>query len=209
MAQEMNRIGGDIIRIKTVGDVVSDVRNAIEAAMSRSDIVLMTGGLGPTKDDMTKNILCDYFDSRLIFDKDVKQNIDDLFAKRGIAMNILTENQALVPDKSRVIMNRVGTAPCLWFEKEGKILVAMPGVPLEMKWLMRKEIIPRLENLFRENGTILHHTCQVCDYSESALAEKLSAFETAMPASFKLAYLPKAGVIRLRLTGKGYLYFLD
>lgn len=202
MATELNKTGADIVRITTVGDNRSDMLQAIDAAFERADIVLLTGGIGPTKDDITKQVLCEYFNSRLVFDEAVIENIRAIFANRSLQLNELTENQAWVPDNCQVIMNKVGTAPCCWFEKEGRILVSMPGVPSEMKWLMVNELLPRIERIIHGGWSILHHTCLVKNYSESALAEKLAGFENSLPADFKLAYLPQPGIVRLRLTAK-------
>ena len=202
IAQELNKIGFDIQYKSTVGDKEDDILNAFEKAFSRVSVILVTGGIGPTKDDITKKILCKYFDSKLIFDKEVLKNIENLFNRSGRKINELTYNQAYVPNKCTVIQNIAGTAPCTWFEKNGKILVSMPGVPFEMKSLMTNEVISRLQKFFNQTDAIQHQTFQVDHYSESALAMYLSDFETQLPENLKLAYLPAAGIIRLRITGK-------
>jgi nicotinamide-nucleotide amidase len=164
---------------------------------------LVTGGIGPTKDDITKKTLCKYFNTQLVFDEKTLKTIEEVIGGLYRAMNELTKTQAYVPEKCTVIQNRMGTAPITWFEKEGKILVSMPGVPYEMKWAMHNEIIPRLQKAFASSDSIQHHVFWVKNYSESMLAQYLEAFENELPPFAKLAYLPTSGLIRLRLTGKG------
>ncbi len=202
MAQELNKLGFDVQYKSTVGDDEQDILDAFDKAFSRVSLVLVTGGIGPTKDDITKKTLCKYFDSKLIFDDEVLKNIENLFFRSGRKINELTRNQAYVPDKCTIIQNIVGTAPCTWFEKNGKILISMPGVPYEMKSLMTNEIISRLQKFFNQTDSIQHLTFWIHNYSESALAIHLSDFEDELPGNIKLAYLPAAGIIRLRLTGK-------
>ncbi|MDD2438427.1 MAG: competence/damage-inducible protein A, partial [Massilibacteroides sp.] len=132
--------GFHIVWKTTVGDIEKDMLSAIDLAMKRTQIVLVTGGIGPTKDDITRKTLCTYFDSELHFSDEVYRNIEEIFNRSGKVMNELTHNQAMVPDKATIIQNRAGTAPCPWFEREGKVLVSMPGVPYEMKWLMQNEV---------------------------------------------------------------------
>lgn len=200
MAQILNENGFQVVRKVTVGDVAEDILKAIDDARKKVSIVLLTGGLGPTKDDITTQTLCNYFDSPLHFSDEVYANIEQLFDKNGRAMNELTRNQAMVPDKATIIQNAMGTAPCTWFEQDGGVLVSMPGVPYEMKWLMENEIVPRLKKKFNRDIYIKHQTCLVTGYSESALALKLTDFENRMPPYVKLAYLPQLGIIRLRLS---------
>ena len=200
MAKILNENGFKVERKVAVGDEAEDITKAIDDARKKVSIVLITGGLGPTKDDITLKTLCKYFDSTLIFSEEVYANIDRLFNKNGRVMNELTRNQALVPDKATVIQNAMGTAPCTWFERDGGVLVSMPGVPYEMKWLMENEIVPRLKKRFNQDLYIKHRTSMVTGYSESALALKLTDFENNMPDFVKLAYLPNMGIIRLRLS---------
>ncbi len=199
MGKELNKAGFEITRITSVRDREEEIVEAIETAMKRVDIVLTTGGLGPTKDDITKKILCKYFDTNLIQNEEVLKNIQSLFAKRNISLLKSNMDQAMVPEKATIIMNPVGTAPILWLNKESKVLVSMPGVPQEMKKAMMDEIIPRLSRRFN-NGVILHRTYLVKNYPESLLSETLSDWEDQLPESIKLAYLPQLGLIRLRLT---------
>lgn len=200
MGQQLGNEGFLVTWRTAVGDVEEQMLEAIDEGMKHAQIVLITGGIGPTKDDITKKTLCKYFDSGMHFSEEVYQNIEQLFERYGRPMNALTRDQAWVPDKCVVIQNRAGTAPCTWFERDDKIVVSMPGVPDEMKWLMTHEIIPRLKQRFRQDTYILHQTTWVTGYGESALALKLTAFEEELPAFVKLAYLPQPGLIRLRLS---------
>lgn len=200
MGQQLESEGFHVIRKTAVGDIEEDMLAAIDAAMNRAQIVLVTGGIGPTKDDITRKTLCKYFDSDLFFSDEVYQNIEEIFNRSGRKMNELTRNQALVPEKAIVIQNRAGTAPATWFERNGKVLVSMPGVPYEMKWLVSNEVLPRLKKQFRQDVHILHHTTWVNGFTESMLAIHLEEFENALPSTVKLAYLPQPGLIRLRLT---------
>lgn len=204
IARELNKIGWEVIHIATVRDREEEMTAAFDQAFSRADIVLVTGGLGPTQDDVTKQTLCRYFGGQLVQNPEVLKNICDLFSKRRVALNGLTANQALVPDNCVVIQNRVGTAPVMWFERGRQVLISMPGVPSEMKWAMTSEVMPRLLSRFADGMAIVHHTCLVKGYTESALAIHLEDFEQNLPSFIKLAYLPSPGVIRLRLTARGY-----
>lgn len=200
MATVLNDNGFKVVRKTTIGDEENEIIAAIDAAKQRANIILMTGGLGPTKDDITLRTLCRYFDSKMHFSDEVYANIERLFFKRGRAMNPLTRNQAMVPDQCTVIQNRVGTAPCTWFEKDDLVLISMPGVPEEMEWLMTNEIIPRLNAHYQQDIYIRHQSSLVTGYSESDLAMLLSDFEQNMPPFVKLAYLPQLGIMRLRLS---------
>ena len=203
IARNLNKIGWEVMEITTVRDRRAEIISAIRQSFDRVDVVLMTGGLGPTKDDITKQTLCEYFGGKLIFDAEVQKNNDLFFERRGLQMNDSTRTQAMVPDSCTVIQNPVGTAPIMWFEKDGKVLVSMPGVPAEMQRAMTAEVLPRLRKRYPDHTAILHKTCLVKDFSESGLSEFLSDFEAGLPASSKLAYLPVPGVIRLRLTARG------
>ncbi len=201
MGRELNKVGIEVIRVVSVRDRADEITEAVDDAMNRADIVLMTGGLGPTKDDITKQTLCAYFDTELVFSEEVFENIKRVLASK-IPMNALNKSQAMVPKDCLVINNRVGSASVSWFEKNGKVLVSMPGVPQEMITVMSEEVIPRLRQKF-DTDVIIHKTFTVKNYPESVLAEKLESWEEALPESIKLAYLPKPGIIRLRLTGRG------
>ena len=162
----------------------------------------MTGGIGPTKDDITKQTLCKYFNTELVFSQAVYDNIEQLFKNRPNVMNPLTAAQAMVPKTCTVIQNEVGTAPVTWFEKGNKVIVSMPGVPYEMKHNMTHHIIPRLQEHFK-TANILHLTTLVYGIPESQLAIRLTDWENALPAHMHLAYLPNNGLIKLRLSGTG------
>jgi nicotinamide-nucleotide amidase len=204
MATELNTAGFELAQITSVHDDASHIIEALEMALKRADVVLFTGGIGPTNDDITKQTLCSYFDTKLVFNDSVYQNIERLFANRpNYKMNELTKAQAMVPENCTVIQNEVGTAPITWFDKAGKVMVSMPGVPYEMKRAMCVEIIPRLQKQF-DAPVIIHKTVQVYGYTESALALKIAEWESNLPEYIHLAYLPNSGVVKLRLSG-----FLD
>ena len=203
MARELNLIGFDVRYKTTVGDNESDILEAFGKALSRAQAVLVTGGIGPTRDDITKKTLCRFFNTSLVFDEKTLETIITIVRGLGRELNELTRNQAYVPKDCTVIQNQWGTAPVTWFETGGKALVSMPGVPYEMKGAMREEIIPRLQTFFHTSDSILHRTFWVKNYGESLLAIRLETFENELPPAIKLAYLPASGLIRLRLTGKG------
>lgn len=200
MSRALADSGFQVVRITAVGDHEDDILQAIDSAFSRATIVLTTGGLGPTKDDITKKTLCKYFNCGTHFSNEVYMNIEALFTSNGRAMNTLTRDQAIVPNLATVIQNSVGTAPCTWFNKDEKVLISLPGVPMEMKWLMSQEIIPRLRSRFGRDLFIQHLTIWVKGYAESQLAIYLSEFEDELPDFITLAYLPQPSLIRLRLT---------
>jgi nicotinamide-nucleotide amidase len=201
MATELNTAGFELAQITSVHDDANHIIEALEMALKRADVVLFTGGIGPTNDDITKQTLCSYFDTKLVFNDSVYQNIERLFANRpNYKMNELTKAQAMVPENCTVIQNEVGTAPITWFDKAGKVVVSMPGVPYEMKRAMSVEIIPRLQNQF-DTPVIIHKTVQVYGYTESALALKIAEWESNLPEYIHLAYLPNSGVVKLRLSG--------
>lgn len=205
MAHELTKNGFEITAITSVGDKADDIIQSIDLAFERADVLLLTGGVGPTNDDITKHTLCQYFHTALIFNDEVLQNIELIFAKRNFQLNTLTRNQAYVPANCTVIQNKAGTAPILWFEKDGKVLVSMPGVPYEMKTAMTNDIIPRLQQSFQINE-YLRRSFLVSGITESALAIKLTKFENELPNGFSLAYLPSFGMIRLRLSVWGNEY---
>lgn len=200
MGEKLGDEGFRVVRRTTVGDVEADMLDAFDAALKRAPVVLVTGGIGPTKDDITKKTLCRFFGCGLHFSEEVFRTIEAVYCRSGRPMNELTRTQAWVPDACRVIQNQAGTAPCTWFEREGRVLVSMPGVPSEMKWLMTHEVIPRLRAFFDQDLFIRHRTCWVSGFTESALAIHLADFESALPDFVKLAYLPQPGIIRLRLS---------
>ena len=199
MARELTQRGFDITAISSVGDNYHDIKLSIDNGFKRADILLLTGGIGPTNDDITKNTLCQYFNTHLELNYDVLQNIESIFSERNISMNDLTKNQAYLPAKCTVIQNKSGTAPILWFNKDEKVLVSMPGVPYEMKMAMSDDIIPILLKKFKTQEYFIQSFI-VTGISESALASLLEKFELQLPDFFSLAYLPSLGYIRLRLS---------
>ncbi len=187
--------------VKIIADDAQEITQAVDEAMAQTEVVLMTGGLGPTKDDITKLTLCEYFGGEMVYDKATEANVLEVVKRRGIKLNEYTRLQAMVPSTCKVIQNQVGTAPLMWFEREGKVLVSMPGVPHETCTMMEREVMPRLVRHFNDGMHIEHRTLVVGGIIESALAMKLNDFETKLPGYMHLAYLPKEGIIRLRLTG--------
>lgn len=202
LAKIMGEKGWELSSVRVVHDEAGAIRSALEAAFAEADVVLTTGGLGPTKDDITKNVLCECFGGKLVRDPAVSENIREIFAKRGIEMNALTADQALVPECCRVIQNRLGTAPIMWFEREGKILVSMPGVPFETLGMFRSEVFPALLSRFPQENHIEHRTAVFADLTESKIAMELASWEANLPEYIHLAYLPKPGLMRLRLDGR-------
>ena len=201
MARMLSEAGMAVRRTVVVGDVYQDIWNAVDEAMRSSDTVLVTGGLGPTKDDITKKLLCDYFHSELVESEVALENVRRIFESRGYEMTPVNRAQALVPACCEVLNNDLGTAPCMWFEREGKVLVSLPGVPFEMDWLMRNRVIPKLQETFHTD-IIVHKNILVQGIGESFLSDLIEPWETTLPKNIKLAYLPVAGMVKLRLTGK-------
>ena len=202
IARRLNPLGWNVKSVKVIGDDSNEIFKAIDEAFAQTGSVLTTGGLGPTKDDITKPTLCRYFGGELVYDKEVERNVLEVLNKRHLKINELTAAQAMVPSTCRVIQNEVGTAPIMWFEKSGKVLVAMPGVPFETEQMMERKVIPQLLKRFVPDEHIEHRTFVVIDYMESKLAMTLADFENELPEYIHLAYLPKMGVIRLRLSGR-------
>ena len=202
IARMIGPAGWSIEWVKVIHDDADAIVRAVDEAFAVADVVLTTGGLGPTKDDITKLTLCKYFGGELRHDPDVLENIKEIFQRRGIQLNALTEAQALVPTSCRVIQNRVGTAPIMWFERnDGKVLVSMPGVPFETVQMFQAEVFPQLLKKFHSEEHIAHRCIIVEGLTESKVAMQLNDWEDALPDFIHLAYLPKPGIIRLRLDG--------
>ncbi len=201
MGQELNKQGFAVSRISSIQDTAKAIKESLDEAIARVDVVLMTGGLGPTKDDITKETLAEYFDSELVFNQQMYDDLCDLLKGRVKNINSLNRSQAYVPDKCTPIKNPVGTAPIMWFNHGKKVVVSMPGVPSEMKEAMANQIIPRLKMRF-ETQNIIHKTVLVFNIPEAVLAEQLEDWEESMPDYISLAYLPSPGRIRLRLTAR-------
>lgn len=205
MGQMLTAAGMAVRRTEVVGDRYEAIRDAVDGALSESDAVLLTGGLGPTKDDITKKVLCDYFGSDLQESPVALANVKRIFEVRGYQLTPVNRAQALVPRCCEVLNNDLGTAPCMWFvQGEGaakKVLAALPGVPFEMEWLMANRVIPKLQATFA-TGSILTKNILVQGIGESFLSDLIEPWETALPPDIKLAYLPVAGMVKLRLTAR-------
>lgn len=202
MGRELNKIGVSVKQITSVSDQAEHIVAALNEAQKRADIILLTGGLGPTKDDITKLTLSRYFNMPLRRDEETLAHVEELFRKFNRPMIDVNIRQADVPDGCTVIQNKNGTAPCMWFEVNGKIFVSMPGVPFEMMYLMEEEILPRLKNNF-DLPYIVHKTILTVGQGESFLAKEIEDIEDSLPSHIKLAYLPKLGQVRLRLSAVG------
>ena len=203
IAKQLNKIGVSVYQITSVQDDRAHILKAFAEAESNVDLVIVTGGLGPTKDDITKKTIADYFDDSLEEDRSVRKNIEHLwevYVKRPVMQVNL--DQALVPSKADVLMNKYGSAPGMWLEKNNTVFISLPGVPYEMKALIDDEVIPRLKSRFKF-PYIQHKTFLTYGLGESSLAERIEKFEDELPEFIKLAYLPSLGRVRLRLSAKG------
>jgi nicotinamide-nucleotide amidase len=202
MSVELTNAGFKVVRKTSVGDVEEEIIAALKEAESRADIVLITGGLGPTSDDLTKPCLAKYFNCELKIHQEALAEVTEFFKNRGRELTEINRQQAALPVCCEKITNKMGTAPGMWFEKNGKVFVSMPGVPYEMKRMLTESVIPKLRQTFRT--PIIHHTViRTAGIGESILAEKISSWEKALPSNFKLAYLPNLGEVKLRLTAIG------
>ena len=218
MAEELNKRNIKVTNISVISDGADDIRTQLDRSLSEADVVLITGGLGPTKDDITKTVLCNYFDDTLVRHQPTYDNVKKFFDRRGLPFTEINQAQALVPSKCKVILNEVGTAPCMVFTipqatfkqpspkktdtSAEKIVISMPGVPFEMKWLMQNSVLPLLEEQLGSQA-IVHKTILTFGIGESFLADKIADWEDALPVHIKLAYLPEAGKVRLRLSAYG------
>ncbi|WP_417444404.1 competence/damage-inducible protein A [Joostella sp.] len=203
IAKQLNLIGVSVYQISSVQDEREHILQAFKEAEERADIVIITGGLGPTKDDITKHTICEYFQDELVEDASVLAHVEQLFKKYfARPISDLNKRQALVPSRSTVLHNQFGTAPGMWLEKGDKTFISLPGVPFEMKGLIQEEVIPRIQNKYKR-PYILHKTIITYGLGESALAERIESWEDSLPSFVKLAYLPNVGKVRLRLTAKG------
>ena len=203
IASKLNEIGISVVQMSSISDEKKHIINAFQEAEGRSDIIIVTGGLGPTKDDITKKTFCEYFDDTLIQNEEVLAHITQLFYKISQQpLNELNVQQALMPSKSLVLHNAHGTAPGMWMVKNDKVFISLPGVPYEMKALVENHVIPKLTSEFN-TPFIVHKTIITHGEAESVLAERIAFWEEALPKHIKLAYLPSIGMIRLRLSGIG------
>ena len=230
MAEELNKRNIKVTNISVISDGGDDIRQQLERSLAEADVVLITGGLGPTKDDITKSVLCEFFDDTLVRHQQTYDNVKKFFERRGLPFTEINQAQALVPSKCKVLVNEVGTAPCMVFfnaqlketrdtrhetrdasadsqnltlnSQLSKIVISMPGVPFEMKWLMQNSVLPLLEERLGAEA-IVHKTILTFGIGESFLADKIADWEDALPSHIKLAYLPEAGKVRLRLSAYG------
>ncbi len=202
MAVELNKNGIQVIKITAISDSGNEIKEAIANAEKKADIILLTGGLGPTKDDITKHVLADYYNSKMVFHEPTYEQVKSIFAMRKFKVSDVNKKQAEIPEACIPLFNQYGTAPGMWFEKDSKVLVSLPGVPFEMKTLIENEVIPRLQSKFKLVH-IFHKTIMTTGVGESALAEIIEDWEDNLPNNIKLAYLPQPGIVRLRLSAKG------
>ena len=199
IARRLNAAGIVVHEKCSIGDSREEIIAAIRRAELSSQVVIITGGLGPTKDDITKKTLAELFHSAMRFDEGVAEHVERMLAERGIAFNALNRSQAEVPEVCTVLHNAHGTAPGMWFENAGRVIVSLPGVPFEMEHLMEDEVMPRLKEHFALRQ-IVHRTLITAGLAESLLAERIEKWEETLPPYLKLAYLPAAGIVRLRLS---------
>ncbi len=202
IGSELSKAGFDICRKISIHDNRSDILDTLEEVAGQAEIVMVTGGLGPTSDDITKQTICEFFNSKLVLNKEVLKMIELQFMRRGWTMNENNRRQALVPDNCQVLQNALGTAPGMLFEKERTIFVFMAGVPYEMKYVMTEHVLPMLKERFRSQ-VIIHKNIMTYGVSEARLAELLAGFEDSLPGDIRLAYLPSSGINKLRLTATG------
>ena len=202
IANELNLIGIDVCRMISIADQADEIIRAVDDSFQRVDVIVMTGGLGPTSDDKTKQVLCDYFQTHLLFDEEAYKDVEKFFSDRNLEVNEFNRQQAMLPENAINFPNPMGTARGMWFTKDGKHLFSVPGVPYEMKAIMQQAVVPELKKL---SGLqfIFHKTIMTTGIGEAFLAEKIHTWETELPSFIKLAYLPSPGLVRLRLSAKG------
>lgn len=203
LAKELNRIGVEIAQISSISDQKEIIVNALDEARKRADIIIMTGGLGPTKDDVTKHTLCEYFDDQLVKNELVLEHIENIFKKYVTTpISNMNREQANLPTKATILHNRFGTAAGLWFMDGGQVFISLPGVPYEMEALIKNEVLPKIQQQF-VLPALYHKTILTYGLGESVIAERIENWENNLPESIKLAYLPSLGRVRLRLSTKG------
>ena len=202
VGQQMAMAGIEMTEVLTIGDAGDAIRDAIVSSFEKTDLIIMTGGLGPTKDDITKKVVCDLYHKELVMDEATLQAVTQRFADRGMALTETNRQQAAVPEGSVVLPNALGTAPGLWIEEDGKVLIMLPGVPFEMERLVKEEVLRRLQARRTDHHVIQYRVWQCTNITESGLSDLLEEYERQLPENLSLAYLPKPGIIRLRLTGR-------
>ncbi len=202
IAEELNKIGVSVYQITSIQDNKKHILRAIRQAEKQSDIIILTGGLGPTNDDITKSVVTEYFEDKLVKNTEIEKHIIQLFKKINYQYNNFDLDQALLPEKAIIFKNNFGTASGMWFEKNNKVLISLPGIPIEMKNLLQKEVLKKIQESYNL-PFILHHTLVAYSEGESRVAKRLTQFEKELPKEIKLAYLPAYDRTRLRLTAKG------
>ena len=199
IAARLGEIGVSIRRKYSIGDRREEIISAVEESLTKAEVTIITGGLGPTKDDITKRVLAEIFHSQLICDKETYERVERMMAARGIAFNDLNKGQAMVPECCTVLPNHKGTAPGMWFEREGRVVVSLPGVPFEMEGLMEESVLPRIKEHFAL-ASVVHRTAITYGLAASMMAELIAPWEDALPPHLHLAYLPSPSQLRLRLS---------
>ncbi|MBE0642133.1 MAG: competence/damage-inducible protein A, partial [Bacteroidales bacterium] len=202
IADRLTSEGIAVERIVAIGDTANAIRDEIERGIAEANLLILTGGLGPTRDDITKQALCDIFETTLSFNPDAFTMIEAFFASRGLKVTELNRQQAELPAGCTPLPNRQGTAPGMWFDKQNTIIVSVPGVPFEMQAIIDEEVLPRLRAR-AEGQLILQRTVLTHGMGESFLAQRIAHWEDTLPVGMKLAYLPSPGQVRLRLTARG------
>ena len=202
MAQQLNANGAQVVRIESIGDEYEEIQQTLDRSIANADVVLITGGLGPTKDDITKKALADYFNTEMEFHPESFERIVKIFERWGRTTTEAHRQQCYMPKNAELLFNKMGSAPGMWFEHKNTVIISMPGVPYEMKYIMKYGVIPRLKERFPMQG-ILHRTIRTVGEGESRIAERIEDIESALPQHIKLAFLPSLGTVRLRLTAKG------
>jgi nicotinamide-nucleotide amidase len=202
IAKQLNELGIDVLRRVAVGDSKAAIVRALDEELASASLLIITGGLGPTSDDITKPLLTDYFGGKLVADKQTEDHIRHIFTVRKRPLAESNLSQALVPDTCTVLHNKMGTAPGMWFDKDDKVIIALPGVPHEMMHIMEERALPLLRQRFISDA-IFHRSMITAGEGESVIAERVKDLESALPHYIKLAYLPEAGGVKLRLTGRG------
>lgn len=199
IAARLGEIGLSVRRKYSIGDNPQEIVDAVEESLTKSEITIITGGLGPTKDDITKRVLAEVFDSKLIRDNETFERVERMMKMRGIDFNELNQGQALVPDKCTVLPNLKGTAPGMWFERNGRVVVSLPGVPFEMEAIMIESVLPKIKATFKL-ASVIHKTAITFGLAESMLAAHIAPWEESLPEHLHLAYLPSPSQLRLRLS---------
>jgi nicotinamide-nucleotide amidase len=203
MSQKLNEIGLWVSEIKSIGDIDSEIKKAINQSLQDADFVFVTGGLGPTKDDITKKSLAEYFGVEMVWHQPTWERLEEYFLKLGRQLSDGHKAQCFMPSNATILTNKLGTAPGMWFSSNGKILVSMPGVPYEMQYLMEAEVLPKIAELVLDGQTVIHRSICTVGEGETVIADKISKIEDDLRSNLKIAYLPGMGNVRIRVTGTG------